>query len=433
MNKLAVAFLFAGASWMNLSVMRAEATVTTDHNDSQTATEGFFFKTVPGPRQNAAIPATFTVLDGTKDGNSPAPDALHDGKVADDGDQPDSSFFFGNGTDGGRLLIDLGKVIPVKEVDTYSWHSDVRAPQVYKLYGSDGSGAGFVAQPHRPQDPVQAGWKLVSSVDTRQKFSMAGGQYGVSVTDPAGIVGSYRYLLFDVSRTTEATPFGNTFYSEIDVIDRDAPANAAPARPAKETFTYNQKGVQLTFTNDTPSFDPKERERLVQTFFTVYPEMVDFFNKNSSRSVKISLETKYHGVAATAGTTIHVNPEWFRHNPEDLDVVTHEGMHVVQQYRTYDPVWLVEGIADYARFKFGVNNPAAHWTMPDYNPSQSYRDSYRITARFLAWLDKHVKPGIVVTLDKAMRDGTYTAETWKQQTGKTVDELWTDYGKNPAL
>ena len=56
-----------------------------------------------------------------------------------------------------------------------------------------------------------------------------------------------------------------------------------------------------------------------------------------------------------------------------------------------------------------------------------------MTARFLAWVEKHGKPGIVVTLDKAMRDGTYTAETWPQQTGKTVDELWADYGKNPAL
>lgn len=412
---------------------RAEVAVTMDHNEGPAATDEFRFKTVPPPRQSAAIGATFTILDGAKDSFSSSPDALHDGKVPDSADQPESAFFFQNGSDGGRLLVDLGKVIPIREVDTYSWHPDVRGPQVYKVYGSDGSGGGFVEKPTRPLDPAQAGWKLLASVDTRQKFGGAGGQYGVSIVDPGGTLGRYRYLLFDVMRTEAADPFGNTFYSEIAVIDRDAPASPALARPPKESFTYDQKGIHLIFTNDSPSFDPKERERLVQTFFTVYPKMAAEFNPNAPKAATISIETKYHGVAATAGGTIHVNPDWFRRNPEDLDVMTHEGMHVVQQYRQWDPGWLTEGIADYARYKFGVNNPAAHWTMPDYQPNQSYKDAYRVTARFLAWLEKHVKPGIVVTLDHAMRNATYTPDIWKQQTGKTVDELWQDYGKNPAL
>ena len=138
-------------------------------------------------------------------------------------------------------------------------------------------------------------------------------------------------------------------------------------------------------------------------------------------------------MAATGANGIHVNPDWFRRNPEDLDVMTHEGMHVVQQYTHGGPGWLTEGIADYARYKFGVNNRAAAWTMPDYRAGQSYTDAYRVTARFLAWLEKHVKPGLVVALDQAMRAGTYTPEIWKQQTGKDVDALWQDYTRNPAL
>lgn len=415
---------------------KAEVGVTIEYNDRQSASANFQFKTVPRPRQNAALEATFTVFNGAADPQSPSPDVLHDGRVSDEEDQPDTSFFFRNGDNGGRLLVDLGKIIPVKEIDTYSWHTDVRAPQVYTLYGSDGSdgsSGGFTAEPRRPQNPSKLGWKLIASVDTRSKFDVSGGQYGVSVSDAAGIVGSYRYLLFDMLRTEGGDPFGNTFYSEINVIDRDAPPNLKPAQPAREISKYNQKGFELTFTSDDPSFDPKEKERLVQTFFTVYPPMVEEFNKNASKTAKISIETKYHGVAATAGSIIHINPAWFHHNPEDLDVITHEGMHIVQQYRQWEPGWLTEGIADYARYKFGVNNSAAHWTLPDRDPTQSYTQAYRVTARFLVWLEKQVKPGIVLTLDQSMREGTYTPEIWKQQTGKTVDELWEDYGKSPAL
>ena len=31
-------------------------------------------------------------------------------------------------------------------------------------------------------------------------------------------LGNYRYLLFDISATENDDPFGNTFYSEIDVV-----------------------------------------------------------------------------------------------------------------------------------------------------------------------------------------------------------------------
>ena len=241
---------------------RAEITVTVDHNGGREATEDFQFKTVPRPRQDAAIGATFTLVDGVQDPNGASPDVLHDGKVPDSDDEPDTNFFFQSGSDGGRLLVDLGKVIPIKEVDTYSWHSDTRAPQVYKLYGSEG-GPGFNAKPRRPQDPVQAGWKLLASVDTRQKFGNAGGQYGVSASDPReGVIGSYRYLLLDIARTEGDDAFGNTFYSEIDVIDRNAPPDLAPATHAKETSTYDEKGLHLTFSNDSPTFDPKEKIRL---------------------------------------------------------------------------------------------------------------------------------------------------------------------------
>ena len=413
---------------------RAETAVTINHNGSDAAGPEFHFKTVPPPRRTAAIDATFSLTDGTPDPNGAPLDALHDGKLPDEDDQADKNFFFQAGEDGGRLLVDLGKVIPVKEVDTYSWHADTRGPQVYKLYGSDGTDKSFNAQPKRPLDPAAAGWKLLASVDTRPAFKMDGGQYGVSVAATDSL-GNFRYLLFDAAATETNDAFGNTFFSEVAVVNRDVPPTALAGLAAlkKESHTYNEGGLELVWVNDDPTFDPAERDRMVKAFFTVYPLMAKEFNPNATKHVRISIEGKYRGVAATAGSTIHVNPRWFHQNPEDLDVVTHEGMHVVQAYKQWDPAWLREGLADYARAKFGVNNPAAKWTMPDYSPRQNYTDAYRVTARFLVWLEKHVKPGLAVALDDTLRQGKYAPETWNKLAGKSVDELWADYAKNPAL
>jgi len=57
-------------------------------------------------------------------------------------------------------------------------------------------------------------------VDTRQQYGQAGGQYAVSVTGANGILGKYRYLLFDTVASETDDDWGNTFYSEIDVIER---------------------------------------------------------------------------------------------------------------------------------------------------------------------------------------------------------------------
>src|SRR5207244_5303969 len=61
-------------------------------------------------------------------------------------------------------------------------------------------------------------------VDTRTKSGDGGGQYGVSISDSDGVLGKYRYLLFDMSRTENEDPFGNTFYSEITVIGKEREA-----------------------------------------------------------------------------------------------------------------------------------------------------------------------------------------------------------------
>jgi hypothetical protein len=203
---------------------------------------------------------------------------------------------------------------------------------------------------------------------------------------------------------------------------------------AQTTKVYNKNGYKLTLTNYDATLDTTELTRLVKTFYIVYPELAKEYNPNTLKDVKMVIDTSYKGVAATADGKVTIASSWLHKRPEDIDVVTHEVMHIVQDYgESVGPGWLTEGIADYARNKFGVNNVAAKWSLPDYKSTQNYDNAYRITARFLVWIEAKVKPGIVKELDSQMRKHTYTDNSWKQQTGKTVDELWKAYTEKPAV
>ncbi len=193
-------------------------------------------------------------------------------------------------------------------------------------------------------------------------------------------------------------------------------------------------GYTLTFSSNDPDLDPAVKERLISTFFKVYPELAKEYNKKTAKEVFMMVDTAYAGVAATGNAHVRISSKWMHKKPEDIDVVTHEVMHIVQDYgHSTGPGWLTEGIADYARNQFGINNEAAQWTLGDYKPGSNYNNAYRVTARFLLWIENHHKKGIVKLLDKQMRDHTYTDGVWKDQTGKTLDELWAEYIANPAL
>lgn len=192
----------------------------------------------------------------------------------------------------------------------------------------------------------------------------------------------------------------------------------------------SKKGYTLTFESNYSSFDPALKEALIKTFFKVYPKLAKEYNKNTSKEVKFLIDTAYKGVAATGGGKVVFSSNYMEKHPQDIDVVTHEVMHIVQNYgRSGGPGWLTEGIADYARFKFGVNNEGAKWALPAYKAGQSYTNSYRITAAFFNWLETNQYKGIVKKLDSQLRQHTYSAESWKNLTGKTLDELWASYAK----
>ena len=196
--------------------------ITIDHNTGDAATAQFKFKRVPSPaRNNAAAKAKLKLVVGQLAPNGGGLKALTDGLLPEEEDQPHANLFFNDGSDGGRFSMDLSSAIEIMQVNTYSWHSDTRAPQVYNLFASDGTDPKFNPEPDANTDPATCGWKLIATVDTRPKQGDSGGQYGVSVSDSGGSLGKYRYLLFDTIPSEDDDPWGNTFFSEIDVIAKD--------------------------------------------------------------------------------------------------------------------------------------------------------------------------------------------------------------------
>lgn len=189
--------------------------VVFDHNPNSTANRDFKFKNIPSPsKTDAATQAKLTLIDGDLDGGSAELAALTDGRLPSDEDEPGSNVYFRAGSTGGRFRMDFGSVINIAQVNSYSWHPNSRGPQLYKLYAADGTDPKLNLDPKRGVDPASCGWKLIALVSTLPNEGEMGGQYGASVTD----VGKYRYLLFDVYVTELYDNFGNTFYSEIDVI-----------------------------------------------------------------------------------------------------------------------------------------------------------------------------------------------------------------------
>ena len=156
---------------------------------------------------------------------------------------------------------------------------------------------------------------------------------------------------------------------------------------------------------------PKIAERLASEGYTPPAEVTIVFKKNM------------RGVAGTTGNKISVSAKWVTDHPDDFGMIIHEYTHVVQSYPKYDPVWMVEGVADYIRYH--VMEPK---NAPRFDARrQRYTDGYGVTAAFLAWAEKKYDKDLVTKFNVVLRQSTYKEELWKEYTGKTLDELWKEF------
>lgn len=197
------------------------------------------------------------------------------------------------------------------------------------------------------------------------------------------------------------------------------------------TVTYAEGRYQVTVDADGQNIDPAYIEGLVSEYFAVYPQMAADFNPSAPTDLSVTFDPEYDGIAyATFGTgSVTISSEWARGaSPTSLDVIAHEGFHIVQGYlNERPPGWVIEGLADYARFRYGNVDRLDCWQVQHYREGMSYTDAYGVTARFLLWIEANIDPDIATALDDTSRAGTYADSFWTERTGKTIDQLWTSY------
>jgi hypothetical protein len=429
-------------SWLLIGAggLRGEVVVTVEVNHDDAATADFQFEKIPGPlKTDAGNQAVIAVLDGRRDQNGAEETCLNDGECPAEPDEPGKNFFFAAGSAGGRLLVDLGKPIEIKRIATYSWHPAARGPQVYKLYGDASKDNDLdAAKAGRSKNLDEDVWKLIAEVDTRPDEGEPGGQHGVNIAEESEkLLGTHRYLLFDILRTGAHQAFDNTFYSEIDVDDGEKYEPARSREDAKRVVDVLKIGdeYEIAFdTTDAPELKPWVDEKLKPICAQWYPKIVEMLpseDYEAPRRFAIVFEKDMRGVAYTAGRRVVCAAPWFSANldGEAAGAVVHELVHVVQQYGRArggerPPGWMVEGLADYIRwFLYEPED-----LRPRVNPDRAhYTDSYRTTAAFLNYVVGKSGEECIAKFNAAMREGKYSEDLWKDYTGGTVDEAWQEY------
>lgn len=211
------------------------------------------------------------------------------------------------------------------------------------------------------------------------------------------------------------------------------PATAGAASPYRIDIDYSQ-------TPELKDWVDKQLRPALEEWYPIIIADLPSEGFSPPKRFSVTLEANGNGVAATGGTQVTANAKWIKQElargpqNEAVGALIHEAVHVVQQYGHVrgghrDPGWLTEGIADYIRWwKF---EPASARTpvrpvKRDGQPA-SYTDSYRTTAAFLEYVAKNHDHEIVVKLNAAGRDSTYSPEIWKKYTGKTIDALWAEF------
>jgi hypothetical protein len=161
-----------------------------------------------------------------------------------------------------------------------------------------------------------------------------------------------------------------------------------------------------------------------------YPKICEMLKSDGFKpraDVKLVFKKKLGVPAYTGGGTITISGSWVKDHPDDWGMVVHELTHVVQAYRRAGrgAGWLVEGIADYVRFcKY---EPKVEVKVRKRDQAKA---GYRVTARFLGWVEQKYDKQLVNKLNRALREGDYRDALFERYTGKNIDDLWAEYVKS---
>jgi hypothetical protein len=134
--------------------------------------------------------------------------------------------------------------------------------------------------------------------------------------------------------------------------------------------------------------------------------------------------------------TIRVNFPYLAHMSDDYRaMLIHELTHVNQNYKESPGTgWLLEGIADYVRHKYFERDIEPKLRELDGYPvdqvklrKQGYRFGYTFASPFLFWLEIRKDKDLLIRLNKALREGSYSPDLFQQYCGAPLDELWREF------
>lgn len=198
--------------------------------------------------------------------------------------------------------------------------------------------------------------------------------------------------------------------------------------PEKSSVSNNDASSYLTLIDENNLLEESVKNNIIKVFNEVYFNVFDYYNDGEYVNVTIEVTEIYSNPAYTVGHTICIDYTYLNNNPEDYDVITHELIHVAQyNIQSAIPIWLIEGMADYGRYKFGINNEAANWQFEAPNYAQYFTDAYKTTAAFLVWIEKEYPSFTVKNMNKIMKEGKYSNNYIKEVVGYSFDDLWIQY------
>ena len=257
---------------------------------------------------------------------------------------------------------------------------------------------------------------------------------------PAGILNSWgcssSVVILQVAspaETVEASPGlgrpgGIRNAEDVNAVAADSPG---AGKTGWRGLATNAEGVVLATISvnvaDTPDLADWGR-RAGGLCVDWYPKLATLLASEGftpPKEVHLNFRNDYAGVAATSGDRIDISADYVRRATNDFGMVIHELVHVMQAYpQSHNPGWLVEGVADHIRLTYF--EPQAR--RPRIDPDRaSYRDSYKTTAIFLEWVEKHYDQRLVTELNRAMRAGKFQMKIFPERTGKMIDELWAEF------
>ena len=198
---------------------------------------------------------------------------------------------------------------------------------------------------------------------------------------------------------------------------------AVDSKPRVDTFKYPVEFV--VDSSDAPEMTlwAQKAARLCERLYPQINEELKSDGFKPATLVRLTMKRGIKPPAFASGDGITGKVEWFKKHPDDFGAMIHEMTHIVQHYRGHksnpNPGWLVEGIADYIRYiRF---EPAR---LRPVKPERAhYNSSYGVTVRFLDFVSRKYDKQLVLKLNKAMREGNYTDDVFKELTGKPVQKL----------